>query len=99
MRKIVFVLMLATTSAMAQTDAKGEWQFPSNVRLICVDTEQKLVSSFKEMIVQNRLGAAADNVDTKRKYFELANAWKQSMEGEQRTWEQLGCASILYPKK
>lgn len=98
MKKLILSVLFFASHAHSQVDAKGEWQFPTSIRTLCIETEQTIVGDFKNMVVQNRLMEASKESE-KRAYYEQMQGWKDLKIQHEQSWERLGCASILYPKK
>lgn len=90
---------MACTPCFAQVDAKGQWQFPVNVRTYCQNIEQNLVAIYKSMIETNRKWLDQDYQGDKRQLMQVSDANKQTIKEYEDSWHKMGCVDILYPKK
>lgn len=99
MKKLTLLLIFVASSAYAQVDSKGEWNFPTSAKTYCLNLEQSIVASFKAMIEQNRLYSKPDWTGDKQQAYAISNAMKSSIKDDQDSWHKMDCVALLYPKK
>jgi hypothetical protein len=104
MRRItlaVWALCLATAGASAQAQMKsdGKWHYPDNVKNLCVNYEQSIVSMYRTLIERNTEFSNENLKTDKSQYPALIEAIKKSISEYELSWERLGCTYIIYGAK
>ena len=101
MRKLLFLSVLAfvSTFTQAQTGFDGKYQHPTSVKALCVEVEQTLVRWQKIVVELNGKSMLVADQQEKQSLFGQVNKWEENIKEKEHSWQRLGCASILYPKK
>ena len=98
---LLFSLCLVTVVAKAHAQLKsdGKWHYPDNVKNLCINYEQSLVSVYKTLIERNTEFANENLKTDKSQYPALLESIKKSIADYEQSWERLGCTFILYGAK
>jgi hypothetical protein len=101
MKNLILFLFVAflVCGANAQMRSDGKWYFPTNVKDMCVNTEQNLIASYKSLIERNREWLDENLKTDKSGYPQLTESLKKAIVEYETSWDRLGCAGILYGTK
>jgi hypothetical protein len=99
MKKHLFILILISTQAHAQISFNGEWKPPIDAKSYCVNLEQLIVSTYKNMLENNRLLSQPNWTGDRRTVMEMGDGLKKALIEKEESWNRMGCVSILYAKK
>ena len=99
MRKLLFLLPLVVTQAMAITTFDGKYKAPNDAKDLCVEYEQSLVRTNRRMVETNGKAFATEDQQERQRLFAITKGHEDFIEKQEISWSRMNCASILYPRK